>query len=155
MTIDLDTKYGPFPLKVWLIIGAGGVGIGLFASSKMKQNDTASTGALAVPPQVIFNRVTIGIEHVPDTLKPLVALKPPAANPILPSNPAATVVTPPVQAPIHITQPSTDFTAVAPHVWADFINPGSVPGYTRPVAIPYVTDPSPPRINLNPDPVYF
>jgi hypothetical protein len=86
MAIDLNKQIGPFPLKLWLIIGAGGIGVGLLVSRKMGASDTS--GTIAQPGTVNF--VRIGAEHVPNTLAPVAALVPTPVNPIMPSNPAAT-----------------------------------------------------------------
>lgn len=129
MAIDLNKQYGPFSLKIWLLIGVGGVGIGLFVASKQNSGKGATSDkGLAVPPQVIFNRVVIGLEHVPDTTKVVAPIKPPVPNPIMPSNPAAKptipVVKPPI-APEPIIKPiipAPAYTAVAPTIWQSFIS---------------------------------
>ena len=148
MAINLDKQYGPFPLKVWLVIGAGGIGIGLYAASKMNANDTATTGALAVPPQVIFNRVLIGLESVPADPNPIAVLKPADPNPIMPSNPAATPAVLPTiipQTPVSVmpSNPAAtvDYTAVNPSVWNAFIN--TIPNPAAPSPVTYHTDPNP------------
>lgn len=51
MHFDLNKQIGPFPLKIWLVIGAGGIGLGFlvakqFGNSGEPTNDSA---ALALP----------------------------------------------------------------------------------------------------------
>jgi len=44
MAIDLNKQLGPFPLKIWLVIGAGGIGAGLYLA---KHNLSAGATALS------------------------------------------------------------------------------------------------------------
>lgn len=39
----LDKQIGPFPLKLWLVIGVGGIGIGVIVAKRNKGTSTAST----------------------------------------------------------------------------------------------------------------
>lgn len=91
MAINLDTQYGPFPLKVWLIIGVGGVAIGLFVASKQNsgKDGVTSDKGVSAPPPVIFAKIFV--EHVPGVSDPVKPIKAAPANPIMPSNPASGV----------------------------------------------------------------
>jgi hypothetical protein len=106
MSISLDKQYGPFPLKIWLIIGAGGIGAGLLVARHLSSSQGVAggeTGKGSQPAPVIFTRVIIGLEHVPgvDDIKP--DIKPPVVNPIMPSHipTAAPIIKPINTATIH------------------------------------------------------
>lgn len=123
MAIDLNKQYGPFSLKIWLVIGVGGIGAGLLLAKHLGQNQTATNdasanGGITAPPGVIFNRVIIGLEHVPgagDDVKPLnPAVLTPVTSPITPKPTISMGLN-----PIH--QPSQDYTAVNSDVWSKFI----------------------------------
>ena len=112
MPISLDKQYGPFPLKIWLIIGAGGIGAGLLLANHFGSSQALAggeTGKGSQPAPVIFTRVIIGLEHVPgvDDMKP--AIKPAPTTPIMPShNPTAPApVIKPITDPIHNYMVST------------------------------------------------
>lgn len=137
MAFDLNKQIGPFPLKVWLIIGVGGVGIGLFVASKQNsgKGGVTSDKGLANPPQVFFSKVTIGLEHVPGTTTPVPPIKPPKMNPIMPSNPAAEIKPEPTTKPpptigqglppirtTPVTPAPVAYTAVNPSIWQSFIS---------------------------------
>lgn len=52
MAFDLDKQIGPFPLKTWLIIAVGGIGVGYLVSTRMSGgglSDTTSGAKIAVP----------------------------------------------------------------------------------------------------------
>lgn len=91
MAIDLDKQYGPFSLKIWLLIGVGGVGIGLYVASKQNSGsaaEKAGVGAAVSQPGAGVFRVLIGREHVDGAMDMHPSIKPDAVTPIFPSNPA-------------------------------------------------------------------
>lgn len=65
MAIDLDKQIGPFPLKVWLVIGVGGIGVGLYAAKHLSNSGAPSTSGIAVPASSAAPAHMIGNEALP------------------------------------------------------------------------------------------
>lgn len=50
MAIDLNHKIGPFPLKLWLVIGVGGIGAGYLVSKQFAGNNSTANMSAGVAP---------------------------------------------------------------------------------------------------------
>lgn len=65
MAINLDKQIGPFPLKIWLVIGIGGIGVGLYAAKHLSSTGAPSTSGIAVPASSAQAAHSIGNEQLP------------------------------------------------------------------------------------------